>query len=849
MKKLLLLLTLLLVAGSALALPFDTTTSPTTYPIRWYYLKANGYYLHVLGDELAVSSSASSSDDYYLWCFVNNPQGKTVIYNKGLKKYQESGFYFSQYMYIATNNYVDYSSGNSFYICFNQGNTKYYLDADEQGATYSTSAYTKFTAISALYEDLIDPAGTLVFPEPTVYDDHCTISFYYIPGDGDSGSELILFINGTRVGMPYSIPRTNEVQTVEITARVEFSNTRIRPIEENVTFEIPALEAISSPFVTTPSPTTYPIHWYQLKVNDKYVYYDPEGDIDDQIQLSSTASTENNFLWCFVQTSPDKILIYNRAAKKYLKQGQYLESDTNNSRISYVEEKDDSGFYICYFHTGDNRKYYLYETNGGTLGSTGIGYASTFNAIEVSVENGNQPSGEIVFSELEVFDDHCTFGATYTGNEEHQLYLYLGTDELVENPYSVPRTYDEPLIEVTARVVFTDPNLEPLEDATGYYIPALEGSSSPFVTTPSPTTLPIHWYQLKVNDKYVYYDPNSTNLIKVKLTTTASTENNFLWCFVEASSDKIVIYNRAAKQYLQKGTSLKSDINDSYLSQTEMDSGNNFYLWYHNEGDNRDYYLFDDSDVGHDYLGSGGAYYAEFFNAIEILVEEDLGPVIDATLTPYDVHTPNNVQTDPAEDHYKLFDKNKSTKWCVDNSTGSWETIWVDFKSDVAFTPTSYTMTTGNDTQSWKGRNPKKWKIYAKAKESDSWTTIVDVTDGDALGLGTANTTDYSFDINGVSTKYQFFRFEVSEVRGKGGWQNDHYVFQLAELALSGYGPSVVAGDVNSDGSVNAADVTALHNYILNGDQTYIATSDVNKDGAVNAGDVTAVYNIILGNN
>ena len=56
-------------------------------------------------------------------------------------------------------------------------------------------------------------------------------------------------------------------------------------------------------------------------------------------------------------------------------------------------------------------------------------------------------------------------------------------------------------------------------------------------------------------------------------------------------------------------------------------------------------------------------------------------------------------------------------------------------------------------------------------------------------------------------------------------------------------------GDVNCDGSVNAADVTALYNFILNGDRTYFNTSDVNNDNAVNAGDVTAVYNIILGQN
>ena len=172
----------------------------------------------------------------------------------------------------------------------------------------------------------------------------------------------------------------------------------------------------------------------------------------------------------------------------------------------------------------------------------------------------------------------------------------------------------------------------------------------------------------------------------------------------------------------------------------------------------------------------------------------------------------------------------------------------MDFKSDVAFTPTSYTMTTGNDTQSWKGRNPKKWKIYAKAKESDSWTTIVDVTDGDALGLGTSNTTDYSFDISGINKKYQFFRFEVSEVRGKGGWQNNHYVFQLAELALSGYTSSAIPGDVNGDGFVTAADVTALYDVMLNNNYSNVVNGDQNGDGNITAADVTAVYDVLLGN-
>lgn len=56
-----------------------------------------------------------------------------------------------------------------------------------------------------------------------------------------------------------------------------------------------------------------------------------------------------------------------------------------------------------------------------------------------------------------------------------------------------------------------------------------------------------------------------------------------------------------------------------------------------------------------------------------------------------------------------------------------------------------------------------------------------------------------------------------------------------------------IYGDVNCDGSVNAADVTALYSYILQGNTTFIATSDVNGDQSINAADVTAVYGVILG--
>ena len=79
--------------------------------------------------------------------------------------------------------------------------------------------------------------------------------------------------------------------------------------------------------------------------------------------------------------------------------------------------------------------------------------------------------------------------------------------------------------------------------------------------------------------------------------------------------------------------------------------------------------------------------------------------------------------------------------------------------------------------------------------------------------------------------------------------RNKRWIPQKYENGAWWYITVRLLGDVNCDGSVNAADVTALYNYILNGDETYLSTSDVNNDDAVNAGDVTAVYNIILGQN
>ncbi|MBR5638611.1 MAG: hypothetical protein IKW83_02495 [Muribaculaceae bacterium] len=53
---------------------------------------------------------------------------------------------------------------------------------------------------------------------------------------------------------------------------------------------------------------------------------------------------------------------------------------------------------------------------------------------------------------------------------------------------------------------------------------------------------------------------------------------------------------------------------------------------------------------------------------------------------------------------------------------------------------------------------------------------------------------------------------------------------------------------MNGDGYVTTVDITAIYNYLLNGDETYIATSDVDGDGFITTTDITVIYNILLGN-
>ena len=115
---------------------------------------------------------------------------------------------------------------------------------------------------------------------------------------------------------------------------------------------------------------------------------------------------------------------------------------------------------------------------------------------------------------------------------------------------------------------------------------------------------------------------------------------------------------------------------------------------------------------------------------------------------------------------------------------------------------------------------------------SDKWTTAA-VTSSDMMFLGCSSL------VGGMGTTYDADHVDAAYAHIDGGSTNPGYFTQKFLL-----------GDVNQDGSITIADVTALVNIILGKDTTgtySLEAADVNQDTTITIADVTALVNIILG--
>ena len=85
-----------------------------------------------------------------------------------------------------------------------------------------------------------------------------------------------------------------------------------------------------------------------------------------------------------------------------------------------------------------------------------------------------------------------------------------------------------------------------------------------------------------------------------------------------------------------------------------------------------------------------------------------------------------------------------------------------------------YQFTTGNDNRSYRGRNPKDWKVEG-SNDQQTWTTIDSKTDDNVMQ--DKNYYPYFFPVTPPETAYQYYRFTITQSVG------EEY-FQMSELAL-----------------------------------------------------------------
>ena len=114
------------------------------------------------------------------------------------------------------------------------------------------------------------------------------------------------------------------------------------------------------------------------------------------------------------------------------------------------------------------------------------------------------------------------------------------------------------------------------------------------------------------------------------------------------------------------------------------------------------------------------------------------------------------------ETYAKLFDGKKTednfSKWCCKFSSSA----NVIFAASKAGVPVGYTITTGNDNFTSKGRNPMSWKLYGNNVGKDGEWTLIQEVNNDTK-LQDVNYTSYDFTFGGGKS-YKYFKWEISAI-------------------------------------------------------------------------------------
>ena len=135
-----------------------------------------------------------------------------------------------------------------------------------------------------------------------------------------------------------------------------------------------------------------------------------------------------------------------------------------------------------------------------------------------------------------------------------------------------------------------------------------------------------------------------------------------------------------------------------------------------------------------------------------------------------------------------------------------------------------------------------KFMLYYSTDQGATWNAAFKPDGENITSVGANKNTTIKYFLNMTSPA----RYRISMTAGAASYKAyiDNFTIYYTDVL-----PDGTPGDVNGDGIVTAADVTAIYDFLLIGDTTNLINGDQNSDGNITASDITAVYDILLGIN
>lgn len=135
------------------------------------------------------------------------------------------------------------------------------------------------------------------------------------------------------------------------------------------------------------------------------------------------------------------------------------------------------------------------------------------------------------------------------------------------------------------------------------------------------------------------------------------------------------------------------------------------------------------------------------------------------------------------EDFTKIFDGSSSTKWGFVFSPDT----YVVFHPTSDLVANSYSFTTANDNEQYKGRNPYSWTIYGSNSEtvptadSETWEQIAHVSED--IQMEDKNFTPYAFPLDVTGNTYRYYKLVIHSLANASFCQFSEFVISSDVVA------------------------------------------------------------------